>query len=204
VQCGFELDRWLGSVSTNLTAGLGGFFGRALKSGDMIPCSTSNDHVRLKAGPSVVPRYHRFPTLRVIAAPEFDLLTATSELEFRKQGFSLTNECDRMGFRLEGKPLYLLHRHEMVSSGANFGTIQLLPDGQLVVLMADHQTSGGYPRIANVISSDLPLLAQCGPGDGVSFEIVTADESERVAMRFERELNFLRVGCRLQKQNADN
>jgi antagonist of KipI len=68
--------------------------------------------------------------------------------------------------------------------------------------MADHQTSGGYPRIANVISADLPLLAQCGPGDGVSFEIVTVDEAERLAMRFERELNFLRLGCRLQRQNA--
>ena len=202
VSNGFALEDWLGSSSTNLTAGIGGFAGRAFKAGDVIVCTSTDEYFPLTAGQSVVPLYHRFPTLRVIAGPEFGLLTATSEQEFRKQGFSLTNDCNRMGFRLHGKPLHLLHRREMVSAGVNFGTIQLLPDGQLIVLMADHQTSGGYPRIANVISADLPILAQCGPGDGVSFRVVGADEAERLAMRFERELNFLRVGCRLQRQNA--
>ena len=202
VQGGFALDEWLGSKSTNLTAAIGGFSGRALKAGDVIECDSADDDFPLAAGQSVVPLYNRFPTLRVIAGPEFELLTATSEQEFRKQGFTLSNECNRMGFRLHGKPLHLLHRHEMVSAGVNFGTIQLLPDGQLIVLMADHQTSGGYPRIGNVISADLPLLAQCGPGDGVSFQIVTPEDGERLAMRFERELNFLRVGCRLQRLNA--
>ena len=202
VRSGLAMEAWLGSMSTNLTAGLGGFAGRALKAGDVIECISSEDHSPLSVGPSAVPLYHRFPTLRVIAGPEFGLLTARSEQEFRKQGFTLTNECNRMGYRLSGKPLHLLHHYGMVSAGVNFGTIQLLPDGQLIVLMADHQTSGGYPRIANVISVDLPVLAQCGPGDGVSFQIVSAEESERVAMRFERELNFLRVGCRLQRQNA--
>jgi antagonist of KipI len=202
VSGGFALDEWLGSKSTNLTAGIGGFAGRALKAGDTIECGSSREYFPLTAGQSMVPLYHRFPTLRVLAGPEFDLLTATSEQEFRRQGFTLTNECNRMGFRLQGKPLHLLNAYEMISAGVNFGTIQLLPDGQLIVLMADHQTSGGYPRIANVISADLPLLAQCGPGDGVSFEIVDASEAERLAMRFERELNFLRVGCKLQRQNA--
>ena len=79
---------------------------------------------------------------------------------------------------------------------------KLLNFSRQLGLMADHQTSGGYPRIANVISADLPMLAQCGPGDGVSFQIVDSDEAERLALRFERELNFLRVGCRLQKLNA--
>jgi antagonist of KipI len=68
--------------------------------------------------------------------------------------------------------------------------------------MADHQTSGGYPRIGTVVPTDLPILAQCGPGDGVSFELVTIEDAERLALRFENELNFLRVGCRLQEQNA--
>jgi antagonist of KipI len=108
-----------------------------------------------------------------------------------------------MGYRLSGKPLHLLEERSMVSAYVTFGTIQLLPDGQLIVLMADHQTSGGYPRIANVISADLPLLAQCGPGDGVSFEMTSHDTAERAVLRFESELNFLRVGCRLQT-NADH
>ena len=154
------------------------------------------------AGASVRPRYSRFPTVRIIAGPEFEFLTATSERDFVSEGFTLTNDCNRMGYRLTGKPLHLLHRREMISAAVNFGTIQLLPDGQLIVLMADHQTSGGYPRIGNVISFDLPLLAQLGPKDGVSFQIVTVEEAERLAMQFELELNYLRVGCRLQTQNA--
>ena len=199
---GFAVDEWLGSSSTNLTAGIGGFSGRRLKTGDVVECSSSDNFFPRTAGQSFVPLYNRFPTLRVLPGPEFGLLTATSEHEFRRQGFTLSNACDRMGYRLQGKPIHILHHREMVSAGVNFGTIQLLPDGQLIVLMADHQTSGGYPRIANVISADLPLLAQCGPGDGVSCELVTAIEAERLAMRFERELNFLRIGCRLQRLNA--
>jgi antagonist of KipI len=202
VYSGFAVDEWLGSCSTNLTAGIGGFAGRPLKPGDVIECKPSTDFFPRTAGRSLIPRYSRFPTLRVTPGPEFELLRAPAEQEFRRQGFTLSNACDRMGYRLQGRPLHLLDRREMVSAGVNFGTIQLLPDGQLIVLMADHQTSGGYPRIANVISSDLPLLAQCGPSDGVSFEIITPREAERVALRFERELNFLRIGCRLQRLNA--
>jgi antagonist of KipI len=108
-----------------------------------------------------------------------------------------------MGYRLEGEPLHLLHAYELISAGVTFGTIQLLPDGQLIVLMADHQTSGGYPRIGNVVSTDLAILAQCGPGDSIRFEMVSVEEAETLAMNFEKELNYLRVGCRLQGLNAN-
>ena len=107
----------------------------------------------------MIPKYSRFPTLRVVAGGEFDLLTAIGERAFLNEGFTITNDSNRMGYRLSGPPLYLLHKKEMVSAAVSFGTIQLLPDGQLIVLMADHQTAGGYPRLANVISSDLPLRA---------------------------------------------
>ncbi len=83
-----------------------------------------------------------------------------------------------MGFRLNGEPLYLLDKIELVSSAVNFGTVQLLPDGQLIVLMADHQTSGGYPRIANIVSADLPILAQLNPNESVNFEIISRSEAE--------------------------
>ena len=102
-----------------------------------------------------------------------------------------------MGFRLSGPPLHLLHKKEMVSAAVTFGTIQLLPDGQLIVLMADHQTAGGYPRIANVISADLPLLALLGPNNGVSFHLVTIEEAERITATFERDLCRLQTGIRL-------
>jgi len=202
IKGGVKVPRWLNSASTNLAAHIGGHQGRSLAAGDHIDCETSTIDSPRHAGPSILPRYSRFPTVRVVAGSEFDLLTAPSERLFFREGFTLTKDCDRMGYRLSGKAIHLLHRYEMISSAVAFGTIQLLPDGQLIILMADHQTSGGYPRIANVVAADLPLLAQCGPGDGVRFKLITIDEAERLALRFESELNFLRVGCRLQSQNA--
>jgi antagonist of KipI len=195
---GLHSETWLNSRSTNLAVPVG----HKLVAGDNIACATSHTDHQLAAGISILPRYSRFPTVRILAGPEFEYLTAPSERAFLRDGFTLTNDCDRMGYRLNGKPLHLLHKREMVSSAVTFGTIQLLPDGQLIVLMADHQTSGGYPRIGNVISVDLPLLAQLGPGDGVSFGLVSIDDAEMLAERFEQELNYLRVGCRLQTQNA--
>ena len=197
VRGGIRSEEWLGSRSTNLAIG-----NPRLAAGDRIECSSAGNATRLSAGQSLLPRYSRFPTVRVVAGPEFEFLTAASERVFFSEGFTLTNDCNRMGYRLTGKPLHMLHSREMVSAAVAFGTIQLLPDGQLIILMADHQTSGGYPRIGNVISFDLPLLAQLGPNDGVSFQLVSIDEAERLAARFEQELNYLRVGCRLQTQNA--
>jgi len=204
VEGGVQADLWLDSASTNLMAGVGGLSGRRLETRDRIECGIRSLEVRpIRVGSSVLPHYSRFPTVRILAGNEFELLTAASERIFLNDGFTLTKDCNRMGFRLNGKPLHLLNTSEMVSSAVSFGTIQLLPDGQLIVLMADHQTSGGYPRIGNVIPVDLPILAQCGPGDGISFQMVSIEEAERLTIQFETELSFLRVGCRLQKQNAE-
>jgi antagonist of KipI len=100
-----------------------------------------------------------------------------------------------MGFRLRGKTMHLLNGIELVSSAVSFGTFQLLPDGQAIVLMADHQTSGGYPRLANVTALDLPLLAQLGPGDKVAFHLVTINDAEDLALEFERDLNLFKTAC---------
>src|SRR2546423_6355446 len=98
-----------------------------------------------------------------------------------------------MAFRLVGEPITVARQRQFISSAVSFGTIQTLPDGQLIVLMADHQTAGGYPRIAHVISRDLPLLAQLGTNDKVAFHLVEREDAEGLAIEFERELNFLRV-----------
>jgi antagonist of KipI len=197
VASGFAIDGWLGSRSTNLVAEAGGFDGRKLQAGDRIDLRDPHIVSSHTIGPSLIPKYSRFPTVRVIPSGEFDLLTAISERAFLNEGFTVTNDSNRMGYRLSGPPLHLLHKKEMVSAAVTFGTIQLLPDGQLIVLMADHQTAGGYPRIANVVSADLPLLAQLGPNDGVSFHRVSIDEAERAVAEFERDLCRLRTGIRL-------
>lgn len=193
---GFRIPEWLGSRSTNIAAEAGGLHGRRLQAGDRIEFAGPRRVNPRRIGPSMIPNYSRSPTVRVVAGGEFDELTATSERAFLNENFKVSRESNRMGFRLSGEALFLLSTKDLVSAGVTFGTLQLLPDGQLIMLMADHQTSGGYPRVANVIGTDLPVLAQLGYGDKVGFQLVSIDEAEHLALRFEQELMFLKLGVR--------
>lgn len=196
---GLQIEKWLGSASTNLTASIGGYKGRPLQKGDRIglnrKSAARSEFLSRRISTSLVPPYSRFPTVRIIAGAEYELLTALSQ-KMLQQNFAISNDSNRMGFRLIGPPLDLSESKELLSSAVSFGTIQLLPDGQVIVLMADHQTSGGYPRIASVITRDLPLVAQLGPNDKIAFHLVSIEETENLAMEFESELNLLKVGCK--------
>ncbi len=198
IEGGFVIEKWLGSASTNLTARIGGVAGRSLEKGDKLffkqKTKEKPKKTNFKISRSLIPLYGSFPTARVVAGAEFEELTALSEQNFLKQIFTLSNDSNRMGFRLRGEPLDLLDKAELVSSAVNFGTIQLLPDGQLIILMADAQTSGGYSRIAHVVSTDLPILAQLGANDKIGFQTVSLEEAERLLLDFEKDLNLLRIG----------
>lgn len=199
---GFETDAWLGSSSTNLTAKVGGFQGRSILKDDRIKfrCKAGEQlKARLSVSRSLIPVYSIFPTVRLVAGGEFGLLSNESRERLLSEGFKVSNDSNRMGYRLSGEASYLSEPLELVSSAVAYGTIQLLPDGQMIVLMADHQTSGGYPRIGHVITQDLPVLAQLGPGDKVGFELVSMELAERELIRYERELSMLTVGVRLAK-----
>lgn len=199
IKNGFKIEEILKSKSTNLVANFGGFSGRKLQNGDRLEykSKTQTANRKLQIGHSLLPFYSRFPTVRVVACAEFEQLTALSEQIFLKTDFTISQNSDRMGFRLSGEPLYLLDKKELVSSAVNFGTIQLLPDGQMIILMADHQTSGGYPRIAVIIPTDLPLAAQLGANDKIAFHPVSIQRAEDLAFDFERNLNFLKVAVKL-------
>jgi antagonist of KipI len=200
VQSGLDIETWLGSMSTNLTAKIGGFSGRRLEAGDRIMFRDAKriagSNARLS--PWLVPSYSAAPTLKILPGAEFDELTVGGRETFLKGEFSISSRSDRMGFRLNGQPVELSDRRDMVSSPVSFGTIQSLPDDQLIILMADHQTTGGYPRLAHVISFDLPLVAQLGPGDEVSFQLISQDKAETLEMDFVRHLKFLQVGSRFE------
>ena len=195
---GFKINEWLGSASTNLAANIGGFAGRSLAKGDKLDFkqrTTDNEQrTNYKISKHLIPRYSSRPTMRVVAGAEFEKLTASSEQHFFKHNFAVSQDSNRMGFRLTGEPLYLVDKTELVSSAVDFGTIQLLPGGQMIILMADHQTSGGYPRIAHVVSTDLPPLAQLGATDEVNFQIISTAEAERLTLEVEKDLNLLRIG----------
>ncbi len=199
IKGGVAIKKWLESASTNLLANIGGFEGRALNKGDRIQFNQKTQNARqsskYKISYNSLPHYQNSQaTIRVIEGAEFELLTAFSEQIFLKQIFTIRPESDRMGFRLKSEPLYLIDELEMISSAIDFGTIQLLPDGQMIVLMADHQTSGGYPRIAHVISVDLPILAQLNPNDKVNFKLISLNEAENLLLELEMELNWLKIG----------
>jgi antagonist of KipI len=206
IKGGFAIEPWMNSASTNLKAQVGGFHGRALKKDDVLKFrrretedgSTLTVHsspFRYRVSRSLIPFYNPFPTVRVIPGAEYELLSQEARDEFIGQNFSVGLRSDRMGFRLEGKPLMLDTEHEFISSPVSFGTIQLLPDGQLIILMADHQTTGGYPRLAHIISEDLPLVGQLGAKDGLGFHLVSIEEAEDLMFNFEKELCLLKTGA---------
>lgn len=198
VQSRLKVESWLGSSATNLSAKIGGFAGRRLEAGDRIEFQDNGRIISSQAriSPWLVPRYSSSPIVRVMAGAEFHKLTADGRERFLNGRFGISPKSDRMGFRLNGDAVELLDREEMASSPVSFGTIQSLPDDQMIILMADHQTTGGYPRLAHVISYDLPLVAQLGPGDRVSFQLVTQSDAEALEVDLARDLKFLRVGSR--------
>ena len=206
VKGGFKLPQWLGSVSTNLTAGVGGYEGRALQKGDRIIFRNSGFDekatIELNMARGLVPAYESERPIRIIAGLDFRKLTALSEQILFRNDFAIAPDSNRMGFRLTGETLHLLSEVEMLSSAVEFGTVQLLPSGQLIVLMADHQTTGGYPKIGHVILKDLPRLAQKSVEDTIRFELISLAEAENLYYQFERDLSFLRMGVRFKTKTV--
>lgn len=194
---GIDCPKWLGSASTNLFAHAGGNDGRRLAAGDILENGRdTSDAGEIVAGPGIVPRYCEDVVLRVIEGPEHHLLTAMSENDLFTGEFRVGRESDRMGMRLSGPEIRTIADAGMVSCAVTPGVIQLPPKGGPVILLADCQTTGGYPRILTVISADLPLAAQLVPGNKVRFRSVSMEEALTHRRRFERDLSFLRMGIR--------
>ncbi len=198
LQNNLVLEPWLNSYSTNLKAGAGGYKGRKLEKDDEINfestgLSTTEDVVLLPWS------YHGPETLQneieFITGNEWNWLATKSQTAFLNDVFTITLAADRMGYRLKGDVLEQKHNEQLVSSAVSFGTIQLLPNGQLIVLMADHQTTGGYPRIAHAVSADLPKLAQMNPGAQLKFTMITANDAERRLVKQQEYLQRLQNTC---------
>jgi urea carboxylase len=199
---GIAVPPVLGSRSTYARGALGGHEGRALRAGDRLPLG-----VRSAAGPRTVAEPATSPlgadARATTAPPALDLLSplpdpdpqtevrilvvtgehwhdfpTAARAAFLATPWRIGPQSDRMGYRLQGPALAPPSCGELLSDGVAFGTVQVPPDGQPIVLMAERQSTGGYPKIAHVASVDLPLLAQCGPGQRLRFEAVTADRAQ--------------------------
>jgi antagonist of KipI len=189
---GVAVAATLGSRATHTTSGLGGLDGRALLAGDRIALGDAAsaavrrhvDRPRLAVARGV--------SLRVLAGPQHDFFDDAAYEVLQRSRFRITPQSDRMGYRLEGPPIPGIRDREMISDATFGGAIQVPASGEPILLMADRQTTGGYPQIAIVISADLPLAAQLAPGDWVEFRICSRGEA--VAALVAQEGKLLAIG----------
>jgi biotin-dependent carboxylase-like uncharacterized protein len=183
---GFAVPPVLGSASTYVRAGIGGLEGRGLLGGDFLPLAiaraTARPELRL---PSSQPSTGDQP-IRVVLGPQQEYFTEAAVAALLGSEFRVSQSADRMGMRLDGPLLQHRGGWDIVSDAIATGAIQVPGSGQPIVLLADHQTTGGYPKIATVISADLPVVGRRRPGDLMRFAVVTVEEAEALCRAEER------------------
>ncbi|WP_440115730.1 biotin-dependent carboxyltransferase family protein [Paenibacillus sp. QZ-Y1] len=208
---GIVVPEIMGSRSTDLKTGLGGIKGRSLQVGDMLLTGESSynsqvmlhrlirraesNNQRMDAPVWYLssrewPAYHPEPVIRVMPGKDTAEFTRTSLERFYKERYVISSQSDRMGYRLEGPQLELVQPKERLSEAVTYGTVQVPSDGQPILLMADHQTIGGYPVIAQVARVDLPILAQARPGSRIAFEQITHDQAQQLFVKQEQDMRL--------------
>lgn len=211
VHGGFDVAPVMNSKSTYLRGAFGGFNGRALRKGDEIPIGAGNAErpfprlarmLRENADPFATPGDPLLPptappgnpprTVRVMAGQQWQAFTGEAQTRFLAGEFRISPQSDRMGFRIDGPKLALREPLEMISEAVAFGTIQVPPDGNPIILMADRQTTGGYPKIADVASVDLPVVAQTMPQHTVRFALISLEEAQQLYLAREAEIDRVR------------
>ncbi|TGA98736.1 biotin-dependent carboxyltransferase family protein [Sporolactobacillus shoreae] len=204
VSGGVDTPVWFGSRSTYMRAGMGGYKGRLLVEHDRIPVGKPSRLAEKLMGSitgsdfgerwffSLRRIYHGIHTIRVMPDTLWARFTEQSRTAFLNEEYQVTASSDRMGYRLEGEALALSEPLEMYSEAVTNGSIQVPPGGQPIILMTDHQSTGGYPRIAQVASVDLPLLAQLPPNSRIIFQKISVEEAENLLLRKQDYLKVLR------------
>lgn len=188
---GFDVPLFMGSASTNLKINVGGFEGRKLKAGDILKIGKAGKIKNIEKRELSENTYDKIIKARVVLGPQDDMFCENDLALFSKQQYTVTSDIDRMGIRLWGIALRGKEKLEIISDAITFGSIQITNSGMPIVLMADHQTTGGYAKIATVISADLPKLAQAKPGDKIIFEIVDVNTAEKIAIKQKKYLDKL-------------
>lgn len=207
VHGGYAIPKWLGSYGTNLKAGAGGFEGRKLGKSDHIPLRLLPVQMasRLKDGEDCTRLNWKAlpqgfytvadPLIEILEGHEWGRLTDSSRERLVQEPFQLELAADRMGFPLKGPELSAGLSPEMISCGVAAGSMQLLPGGKLIILMADHQTTGGYPQIGHVVTAQLPRLAQMRPGSPFRFRITNSRSAEMQLVKQKQDLAVLIRNC---------
>lgn len=176
VRGGVDVPSVLGSRSTYVRGGFGGYEGRALQAGDSLAIGESSGDVVVLAGRMASDKDRAFANrqspIRVVLGMHANWFSSDAISTLTSSEFVLTDVADRMGYRLSGPNLKRARQGELISCGVPLGAIQVPADGQPIVLMADHQTTGGYPIIATVIRADFSILVQRAPGERIRFQAI--------------------------------
>lgn len=168
----------------------GGAIGRLLKKEEGLNFGNSSAATSKRITDNLeLPVYATAANVRVITGEESNRMATGSIWQFYSQKFILSNRCDRMGYHLQADPLVLNNTTELLSTAVTKGTIQVTPGGQLIVLMSDCQTTGGYPRVAQVAAVDLHILAQLKPGDSINFTNISYQEAEELYLSRQKMIN---------------
>lgn len=206
VSGGLDIPVVMGSRSTNLKSGIGGYHGRKLGAGDEIGFSAPKTWL-----PNMAKRKLPMPdysakeyTLRVVMGPQDDCFTEKGIATFLGSTYTISNEYDRMGCRMQGDVIEHKNGGDIITDGISFGAVQVPSHGNPIVMMADHQTTGGYTKIANVISVDLPVLAQCMPGYRIHFKKVGIEEAQDLYCAEKEEFRALREKLDAQAKPASD
>ena len=189
IQGDWELEKVFDSYSTYTLAGFGGLHGRALQKGDCIQWNGTARYQHREIPKELIPYYSNRVKLRVLKGPEWDWLSQADKEMFLSSEFIVQNQSDRMGIRLEGESVLSTESGQIISSATVPGTIQLTTSGQPIILMKDGQTTGGYPRIATVIESELSRLSQIPPGSKIQFKLVDYKEATQLLAYYKDLLN---------------
>ena len=177
---GIDVPVIMNSKSTNLKAKVGGFNGRKLMTGDILSVGVGSLETPLTLNKHYIPTYSKDIKVGVILGQQDDYFTEAGIKTFLNETYTVTQESDRMGIRLSsvsGATIEHKNGADIISDGITFGAIQVPGSGQPIVMMADRQTTGGYTKIGNVISSDLAKLAQATPGTKVKFVEYTLEQA---------------------------
>jgi len=207
---GVDVPFLMNSKSTYLRAELGGYEGRALDKGDVLQVNklsqkslTISKLLHKKVGKMLTSNWsisysylisvYRKKEIRVIKGQQYDHFLHQSQQDFWHKAFKLSPQSDRMGFRLSGEPLKRIMQNDLLSEAVSFGTIQVPTDGQPIILLADRQTIGGYPKIGQVATVDLPSLVQKKPGETIRFKEILHEEAQAELIKREQIIREIKL-----------
>lgn len=201
VHGGIDTPPVMGSRSTYTRANIGGHEGRQLRPGDRLKTGGAyqSQEFTVKLPQQFKPIYESRTTIRVMLGPQDDLFTAAGRETLFAAPYGITDEADRMGYRLEGTAIEHVEKADIVSDALPLGAIQVPGHGQPIVMMADRQTTGGYAKIGVVISTDISKLAQAKPGDSVQF--ISCSQTEAVAALRQRQEQYEEIAAYIQQRS---